>query len=109
MPLETLSSELDAYLSVLKNRLLEVINEHYADFVSLSSRLVNVDSDVQRMQRPLMEIKVSMPEHPSVAGLSVLTMTSASLRRPCCQTRSALPSLHLNFWLFQRSEVCTSL
>ena len=60
VPLETLSSELDAYRSVLKSRLLEVINEHYADFVSLSSRLVNVDSDVQRMQKPLLQIKVSM-------------------------------------------------
>ena len=69
VPLETLSSELDAYLSVLKNRLLEVINEHYADFVSLSSRLVNVDSDVQRMQRPLLEIKVSRPEDSSAASL----------------------------------------
>ena len=69
VPLETLSSELDAYLSVLKNRLLEVINEHYADFVSLSSRLVNVDSDVQRMQRPLLEIRVSMRKQSSAAGL----------------------------------------
>ena len=59
MPLENLSSELDAYLAVLRNRLLEVINEHYADFVSLSSRLVNVDTAVLRMQKPLLEIRVS--------------------------------------------------
>ena len=59
VPLETLSSELDAYLAVLRNRLLEVINEHYADFVSLSSRLINVDTAVLRMQRPLLEIKVA--------------------------------------------------
>ena len=60
MPLESLSSELDAYLAVLRNRLLEVINEHYADFVSLSSRLVNVDTAVLRMQKPLLEIRVSL-------------------------------------------------
>ena len=59
VPLEILSSELDAYLAVLRNRLLEVINEHYADFVSLSSRLINVDTAVLRMQRPLLEIKVA--------------------------------------------------
>lgn len=58
VPLESLSSELDAYLAVLRNRLLEVINEHYADFVSLSSRLVNVDTAVLGMQKPLLEIKV---------------------------------------------------
>lgn len=59
MPLDTLSSELDAYLAVLRNRLLEVINEHSADFVSLSSRLINVDTAVLRMQRPLLDIKVA--------------------------------------------------
>lgn len=59
VPLETLSSELDAYLAVLRNRLLEVINEHYADFVSLSSRLINVDTAVLRMQRSLLDIKVA--------------------------------------------------
>ena len=59
VPLETLSSELDAYLAVLRNRLLEVINEHSADFVSLSSRLINVDTAVLRMQRPLLDIKVA--------------------------------------------------
>ncbi len=58
VPLETLSSELDAYLAVLRNRLLEVINEHYADFVSLSSRLINVDTAVLRMQKPLLVIRV---------------------------------------------------
>ena len=50
--LESLSSELDAYLATLRNRLLEVINDNYADFVSLSSRLVNVDIAVL----PVLEI-----------------------------------------------------
>ncbi len=45
---------------MLRNRLVEVINEHYGDFVSLSSKLVNVDSAVIRMQKPLMEIKVPL-------------------------------------------------
>ena len=45
---------------MLRNKLVEVINEHYGDFVSLSSKLVNVDSAVIRMQKPLMEIKVQM-------------------------------------------------
>ena len=37
-------------------QLVEVINEDYNDFVSLSSRLVNVDGAVLRMQRPLQEV-----------------------------------------------------
>jgi hypothetical protein len=40
-------------------QLVEVINEDYGDYVSLSSRLVNVDGSVIRMRRPLTELKVS--------------------------------------------------
>jgi hypothetical protein len=58
VPLEALSGELEGHLKVLRHRLVEVINEHYADFVSLSSKLVNVDSAVLRMQKPLLEIQV---------------------------------------------------
>lgn len=39
-------------------QLFEVINEDYDDFVSLSTKLVNVDSAVLRMQKPLEEVKV---------------------------------------------------
>ena len=35
---------------------MEVINEDYNDFVSLSTKLVNVDGAVLRMQRPLQEV-----------------------------------------------------
>jgi hypothetical protein len=37
---------------------VEVINEDYGDYVSLSSRLVNVDGSVIRMRRPLLDLKV---------------------------------------------------
>jgi hypothetical protein len=40
-------------------QLVEVINEDYADFVSLSTKLVNVDGAVLRMQKPLLELRVS--------------------------------------------------
>lgn len=38
---------------------MEVINEDYADFVSLSTKLVNVDGAVLRMQAPLLELQVT--------------------------------------------------
>lgn len=86
VPLESLSAELDSYLASLKKRvrfasvrklqlplsvpnllvtvvvvvqLVEVINEDYDDFVSLSSKLVSVDGAVLRMQKPLLELKVT--------------------------------------------------
>ena len=39
-------------------QLVEVINEDYNDFVSLSTKLVNVDGAVLRMQKPLLELRV---------------------------------------------------
>jgi hypothetical protein len=40
---------------------VEVINEDYNDFVSLSTKLVNVDGAVLRMKKPLLELRVSAP------------------------------------------------
>lgn len=40
-------------------QLVEVINEDYNDFVSLSTKLVNVDGAVLRMQAPLLDLQVS--------------------------------------------------
>ena len=88
VPLESLSSELDAYLSVLRNRLLEVINEHYADFVSLSSRLVNVDTAVLHMQKPLLEIRVT---------LNVLAVQPLQKQLALCVSRSMPLTLPFEF------------
>lgn len=41
-----------------RTQLVEVINEDYADFVPLSTQLVNVDGAVARMQKPLSELRV---------------------------------------------------
>ena len=38
-----------------------MINEDYADFVSLSTQLVNVDGAVARMQKPLTDLRVPLP------------------------------------------------
>lgn len=34
-----------------------MINDDYTDFVSLSTKLVNVDGSLARMQRPLLELQ----------------------------------------------------
>ena len=43
---------------VMHLQLVEVINEDYGEYVSLSSRLVNVEGFVLRMRKPLVELKV---------------------------------------------------
>jgi len=69
VPLDALSAELEAHLATLKQRLVEVINEDYADFVSLSGKLVNVDGAVLRMHRPLLEVKARPPRPAARPGL----------------------------------------
>uniref|UniRef100_A0A061S4J7 Conserved oligomeric Golgi complex subunit 2 n=1 Tax=Tetraselmis sp. GSL018 TaxID=582737 RepID=A0A061S4J7_9CHLO len=62
VPLETLKLELDEHMSFLQNHLVEVINEDYDDFVSLSTKLVNVDGAVLRMRKPLTELRERLVE-----------------------------------------------
>ncbi|XP_071710874.1 conserved oligomeric Golgi complex subunit 2-like [Rutidosis leptorrhynchoides] len=57
VPFETLRSELQSHLSSLKHELVELINRDYADFVNLSTKLVDVDASVLRMRAPLIEIR----------------------------------------------------
>ncbi|GER31966.1 conserved oligomeric Golgi complex subunit [Striga asiatica] len=57
VPFDTLRSELRSHLGALKHELVELINRDYADFVSLSTKLVDVDCAVVRMRAPLLEIK----------------------------------------------------
>ncbi|ONK71964.1 uncharacterized protein A4U43_C04F14250 [Asparagus officinalis] len=69
VPLESLAKELRSHLSSLKSELLrshlsslkselvDLINRDYADFVSLSTRLVDVDSAVARMRAPIVEFR----------------------------------------------------
>ncbi len=46
-----------------------MINEDYADFVSLSTQLINVDGAVARMQKPLTDLRVPLPAwSPSPSG-----------------------------------------
>ncbi|KAL0928501.1 hypothetical protein M5K25_000385 [Dendrobium thyrsiflorum] len=57
VPLESLGAELRSHLATLKSELVELINRDYTDFVSLSTRLVDVDSSVARMRAPLAEFR----------------------------------------------------
>lgn len=57
VPFDNLRSELQSHLSSLKHELIELINRDYADFVNLSTKLVDVDGAILRMRAPLMELR----------------------------------------------------
>ena len=48
----------DLHIPSCPLQLVEVINEDYNDFISLSTKLVNVDGAVMRMSRPVIKLKV---------------------------------------------------
>ena len=57
VPLEALEAQLAEHADTLRARLVEVVNEDYDEFVSLSTKLVDVDGAVARLQTPLLEVK----------------------------------------------------
>lgn len=57
VPFDTLRWELRSYLSSLNRELVDLINRDYSDFVSLSTKLVDIDASVVRMRAPLFEMK----------------------------------------------------
>ncbi|MQL79813.1 hypothetical protein Taro_012234 [Colocasia esculenta] len=57
VPLEGLRAELRVHLASLNAELVDHLNRDYADFVSLSTRLVDVDAAVARMRAPLAELR----------------------------------------------------
>ena len=82
--MEALSSQLYGYLAVLKGKLVEVINEDYNDFVSLSTKLVNVDGAVAQMQKPLLVLKVMLQHADDVHTLPACICSDARYLKASC-------------------------
>lgn len=57
VPFDTLTSELRSHLGSLNRELVDLINRDYSDFVSLSTKLIDIDASVVRMRAPLLDIK----------------------------------------------------
>lgn len=81
VPLINLKQELESYLATLRSKLVEVINEDYNDYVSLSTRLVNVDGAVVRMRKPLGEIKEKLNSVEEAVKLELNTLSQGLRKR----------------------------
>ncbi|KFK29022.1 hypothetical protein AALP_AA7G078500 [Arabis alpina] len=57
VPFDTLRSELRSHLASLNRELVDLINRDYADFVNLSTKLVDIDTAVARMRAPLLDLR----------------------------------------------------
>ena len=51
--LEILRDDLMQYFNILKNSLVELINQDYADFVNLSTNLVGLDKVIGTIETPI--------------------------------------------------------
>lgn len=72
VPLETLQSRLNEHGEALRARLIEVVNEDYDDFVSLSTKMVDVDGATAKLQAPLATIRARI-EHTKAEVLHQIT------------------------------------
>nr|XP_043617867.1 conserved oligomeric Golgi complex subunit 2 [Erigeron canadensis] len=81
VPLETLRSELQSYLSSLKHELVELINRDYAEFVNLSTNLVDVDAVVLRMRAPLIEFREKILGFRGAVESSLVSLQSGLKQR----------------------------
>eukprot|EP01018_Ginkgo_biloba_P037154 Gb_39305 [translate_table: standard] len=92
--LDTLRVELRGHLAVLKNELVELINRDYADFVNLSTKLVDVDGAVLRMRTPLMELRSKISSVRESVDSSLLALQNGLQRRAeACSSREILELL----------------
>ncbi|PSC75738.1 conserved oligomeric Golgi complex subunit 2 [Micractinium conductrix] len=114
VPLETLSTELHSHLNALKNKLVEVINDDYTDFVSLSTKLVNVDGSLARMQRPLLELQEKLESaRGGIAGAAAELQSGLARRQAVAAARALLELMQDTAHVMSKvdkllGEVCAS-
>uniref|UniRef100_A0A0D6R2N2 Conserved oligomeric Golgi complex subunit 2 n=1 Tax=Araucaria cunninghamii TaxID=56994 RepID=A0A0D6R2N2_ARACU len=79
--LDTLRAELRGHLAQLKNELVELINRDYADFVNLSTKLVDVEGAVLRMRTPLSELRAKISSVKGSVESSLVALQNGLQRR----------------------------
>ncbi|KAI7986079.1 Conserved oligomeric Golgi complex subunit 2 [Camellia lanceoleosa] len=105
VPFETLRSELHSHLSSLKHELVDLINRDYADFVNLSTKLVDVDAAVVRMRAPLSEIREKILVFCSAVEASLLALqTGLRQRAEASAAREVLELLLDTFHVVSKVE-----
>ncbi|KAK6924690.1 COG complex component, COG2, C-terminal [Dillenia turbinata] len=81
VPLNNLRSELQSHLSSLKHELIELINRDYADFVNLSTKLVDVDGAIIRMRAPLTELREKIESFRATVENSLVALQNGLKQR----------------------------
>ncbi|XVE65929.1 hypothetical protein DITRI_Ditri08aG0039200 [Diplodiscus trichospermus] len=105
VPFDTLRSELQAHLSSLNHELIDLINRDYADFVNLSTKLVDVDSAVLRMRAPLLELRDKIQGFRGAVESSLIALKNGlSQRAEAAAAREVLELLLDTFHVVSKVE-----
>lgn len=81
VPFDTLRSELESHRAALNHELIDLINRDYADFVNLSTKLVDVDASVVRMRAPLLELRDKIEQYRASVDRSLVALKSGLKQR----------------------------
>ncbi|XP_074278563.1 conserved oligomeric Golgi complex subunit 2 [Silene latifolia] len=81
VPFQTLRSQLQSHLSSLHHDLVDLINRDYADFVNLSTNLIDVDHAVARMRAPLSDLREQIVEFRVAVEASLVKLQSGLRQR----------------------------
>ncbi|PON72169.1 COG complex component [Trema orientale] len=105
VPFDTLRSELQSHLSSLNHELIDLINRDYADFVNLSTKLVDVDAAVVRMRAPLVELREKIEQfRGSVEAALVALKNGLQQRSDAASAREVLELLLDTFHVVSKVE-----
>ncbi|KAJ8561148.1 hypothetical protein K7X08_027338 [Anisodus acutangulus] len=105
VPLETLRSELRSHFTSLQRDLVDLINRDYADFVSLSTKLTDVDSAVVRMRAPLFQTREKIAAfRNAVEGSLAALQNRLKQRADAGETREVLELLLDTFHAVSKVE-----
>ncbi|XP_010536632.1 PREDICTED: conserved oligomeric Golgi complex subunit 2 [Tarenaya hassleriana] len=105
VPFDTLRSELRSHLASLNRELVDLINRDYADFVNLSTKLVDVDAAVVRMRAPLLELREKIVGfRGSVEAVLFALRSGLQQRSDAAAAREDLESLLNTFHLVSKVE-----
>ncbi|KAJ9140181.1 hypothetical protein P3X46_030858 [Hevea brasiliensis] len=105
VPFDTLRTELQAHLASLSHELIDLINRDYADFVNLSTKLVDVDAAVVRMRAPLLELREKIEGfRGSLEGSLVALRNGLQQRSEAAAAREVLELLLDTFHVVSKVE-----
>eukprot|EP01031_Cornospumella_fuschlensis_P040401 gene40401-49234_t len=94
IPLESLREQLVTYSNFIRKQLYVIINRDYKDFITIATKLDGLDSRVQVIQRPLVDLRVDLSSlHGSLASSLQAIQVKLSQKKQASQKRQCIETL----------------